>query len=186
VVVIIPKSSDSFPAESRLTFHARLPAEASAQAGSASLHSATPKRKNVPCISDFRGGGFFLKMGRTFFFRGSAQEVSGQCGGAKCGLGFAKTIFWGKGFGKTSANFCFCILSARRRCGGNSARRAQSVPFGYFQTDTAFWLKSELTLTSIRTRNEPPRRRSRAPQAKSSPNPPSAFCLLALLRADCG
>ena len=22
-------------------------------------------------------------------------------------------------------------------CGGNSARRAQSVPFGYFQTDTA-------------------------------------------------
>ena len=25
----------------------------------ASLHSATPKRKNVPCFSDFRGGGFF-------------------------------------------------------------------------------------------------------------------------------
>ena len=23
----------------------------------------------------------------------------------KCGLGFAKTIFWGKGFGKTSADF---------------------------------------------------------------------------------
>ena len=26
-------------------------------------------------------------------------------GGAKYGLGFAKTIFWGKGFGKTSAEF---------------------------------------------------------------------------------
>jgi len=23
----------------------------------------------------------------------------------QCGLGFAKTIFWGKGFGKTSADF---------------------------------------------------------------------------------
>ena len=36
----------------------------------ASLHSATPKRKNVPCSFDFRGGGFFLKMERTFFFLG--------------------------------------------------------------------------------------------------------------------
>ena len=36
----------------------------------ASLHSATPKRKNVPCFLDFRGGGFFLKMERTFFFLG--------------------------------------------------------------------------------------------------------------------
>jgi len=26
-------------------------------------------------------------------------------GGASCGLGFAKAIFWGKGFGKTSAEF---------------------------------------------------------------------------------
>ena len=40
-----------------------------------------------------------------FFFRGSALQVFGQCGGTKCGLGFAKTIFWGKGFGKTSAEF---------------------------------------------------------------------------------
>ena len=118
---------------------------------------------------------FFLKKERVFFFRGSAQEVSGQCGGAKCGLGFAKTIFWGKGFGKTSANFCFCILSARRRCGGNSARRAQSVPFGYFQTDTAFWLKSELTLTSIRTRNEPPHHRLACPAGKKFPQPPLRF-----------
>jgi hypothetical protein len=26
----------------------------------------------------------------------------------KCGLGFVKTIFWGKGFGKTSAEFSAC------------------------------------------------------------------------------
>jgi len=28
--------------------------------------------------------------------------------------------------------------------GGNSARRAQRVPFGYFQTDTASWEMEEL------------------------------------------
>jgi len=70
----------------------------------ASLHSATPKRKNVPCFLDFRGGGFFLKWKGHFSFWGSVLQVFGQCGWAKCGLGFAKTIFWGKGFGKTSAN----------------------------------------------------------------------------------
>ena len=43
------------------------------------LHSFTPR------ISDLAGVKFLLKKGRVFFFRGSAQEVSGQCGGAKCG-----------------------------------------------------------------------------------------------------
>src|SRR3989344_5225591 len=46
---------------------------------------------------------------RVFFFRGSALQVFGQCGGAKCELGFAKNIFWGKGFGKTSTDFCCCV-----------------------------------------------------------------------------
>ena len=36
----------------------------------ASLHSATPKRKNVPYSFDFRGGWIFSKMERTFFFLG--------------------------------------------------------------------------------------------------------------------
>jgi len=31
---------------------------------------ATPKRKNVPCSFDFRGGGFFLKRKGHFFFLG--------------------------------------------------------------------------------------------------------------------
>ncbi|MBI2012286.1 hypothetical protein HYS91_06000 [Candidatus Daviesbacteria bacterium] len=30
-------------------------------------------------------------------------------------------------------------VGARARCGGNSARRAQPVLFGYFQTDTAYY-----------------------------------------------
>src|SRR3990167_10608039 len=48
----------------------------------ASLHSATPKRKNVPCSFDFRGDGFFLKWKGHFSFWGSALQVFGQCGGA--------------------------------------------------------------------------------------------------------
>jgi len=48
---------------------------------------------------------FLLKKERVFFFRGSALQVFGQCVGLQYGLGFAKTIFWGKGFGKTSAEF---------------------------------------------------------------------------------
>jgi len=33
---------------------------------------------------------FFLKKERVFFFRGSALQVFGQCGGVKCGRGKAK------------------------------------------------------------------------------------------------
>jgi len=40
----------------------------------ASLHSATPKRKNVPCSFDFRGGGFFLKWKGHSSFWGSARK----------------------------------------------------------------------------------------------------------------
>src|SRR3989338_3805449 len=49
-----------------------------------------PRKKNTPCISDLAGVEFLLKKERVFFFRGSALQVFGQCGGAKCGLGFAK------------------------------------------------------------------------------------------------
>src|SRR3989344_1149521 len=40
----------------------------------ASLHSATPKRKNVPCSFVFRRGGFFLKWKGHFSFWGSARK----------------------------------------------------------------------------------------------------------------
>ena len=68
-----------------------------------------PRKKNTPCISDLAGVNFFLKKERVFFFRGSAQEVSGQCGGAKCGLGFATTIFWGKDLAKPRLIFAFAF-----------------------------------------------------------------------------
>ncbi len=38
---------------------------------------------------------------------GSAFQVFRQCGGTQCGLGFAKTIFWGLDFRKTETNFVF-------------------------------------------------------------------------------
>src|SRR3989338_7571168 len=55
----------------------------------------------------------FSEKGKDIFLWGSALRVFGQCGGAKCGLGFAKTIFWGKGFGKTSADVCFLNSAGR-------------------------------------------------------------------------
>jgi len=66
----------------------------------ASQSLGNPERKNTPCISGLAGVKFLLKKERVFFFRGSALQVFGQCGGAKCGLGFAKTIFWGKDLAK--------------------------------------------------------------------------------------
>ena len=60
-----------------------------------------------------------------FFFRGSAFQVFRQCDGAKCGLGFAKTIFWGKGFGKTSAEFS-------RPQKGVWGMNAGGLDFGFF------------------------------------------------------
>jgi hypothetical protein len=52
----------------------------------------------------------FSEKGKAIFLWCSAFQVFRQCGGVQCGLGFAKTIFWGKGFGKTETNlfFGFC------------------------------------------------------------------------------
>jgi len=58
----------------------------------------------------FAGGGFFLKWkGHFFLFGVLPSKYSGSVAGLQCGLGFAKTIFWGKGFGKTSADFVFAF-----------------------------------------------------------------------------
>ena len=59
-----------------------------------------------------------------FFFRGSALQVFGQVA-EQCGLGFAKTIFWGKGFGKTSADFVFAFVRAEEGSGEESARASE-------------------------------------------------------------
>jgi len=70
----------------------------------ASLRSATPK-ENTPCISVLRGGEFLLKKERVFSFGVLPSKYSGSVAGLQCGLGFAKTIFWGKGFRKTETEF---------------------------------------------------------------------------------
>src|SRR3989344_4795704 len=61
----------------------------------ASLHSAIPKRKNVPCFSYFRGGRFFLKWKGHFSFWGSAFQVFRQCGGASIRTRFCENYFLG-------------------------------------------------------------------------------------------
>jgi hypothetical protein len=71
----------------------------------ASLHSATPKRKIVPCFFDFREGGFFLKWKGYFSFWALPSKYSGSVAGLQFGLGFGKTIFWGFGFAKASPDF---------------------------------------------------------------------------------
>ncbi|GEM_PF-2993973 len=79
----------------------------------ASLHSATPKRKNVPHFIDLAGG-IFLKNGKDIFLFGVLpSKYSGSVAGLQFGRGFAKTIFWEKGFRKTSTNFFL-------KFGGNS------------------------------------------------------------------
>jgi hypothetical protein len=45
------------------------------------------------------------KKERTFFFGVLPSKYSGNVAGLQCGLGFAKAIFWGKGFRKTSTDF---------------------------------------------------------------------------------
>src|SRR3989338_3054811 len=47
----------------------------------------------------------FSKNGKDIFLWGSALNSSGSVAGLQCGLGFAKTIFWGLDFRKTSADF---------------------------------------------------------------------------------
>jgi len=65
----------------------------------ASLRSATPKKK-CSLLFRFVRDQFFLKKERTFFLWCSALQVFGQVAGLQFGLGFAKTIFWGKDFAK--------------------------------------------------------------------------------------
>ena len=89
----------------------------------ASLHSATPKRKNVPCSFDFRGGGFFLKWKGHFSFRGSAFQVFRQCGGASIRTWFCENYFSGDlDFRKTETNFVFAFVRAEEGSGEESAQ----------------------------------------------------------------
>src|SRR3989338_6355273 len=100
-----------------------------------------PRKKNTPCISDLAGGEFFLKKERVFFFRGSALQVFGQCGGAKCenarakmGLGrnppLAPSVFFWRNSGRTkteNTNSILCLVSFVIASGSSSPRSPSSA-----------------------------------------------------------
>ena len=81
----------------------------------ASLHSATPKRKKVPCSFVFRGGGCFLKWKGHFSFWGSALQVFGQCGGASMRTQFCENYFLGE---RISQNRDYFVIAFCPRGGG--------------------------------------------------------------------
>jgi len=61
-------------------------------------------------------------MERTFFFGVLPSKYSGSVAGLQCGLGFAKTIFWGKGFRKTETTLLLHFVRAEEGSGEESAR----------------------------------------------------------------
>ena len=91
-----------------------------------------PRKKNTPCISDLAGVKFLLKKERVFFFRGSAFQVFGQCGGATAQMAgneplgkmdsvLPKLFSGGKDLAKPRL-ILFWHLSARRRGLGRNPR----------------------------------------------------------------
>src|SRR3989344_339138 len=74
----------------------------------------------------------FSKMERTFFFGVLPSKYSGSVAGLQFGLGFAKTIFWGLDFRKTSADF--------PRGGGVWGGIRAGFAFGFFRR--RLWIKS--------------------------------------------
>jgi len=62
-----------------------------------------PQKEKMFLAFRICAGVIFLKWKGHFSFWGSALQVFRQVA-EQCGLGFAKTIFWGKDFAKHSAN----------------------------------------------------------------------------------
>ena len=89
----------------------------------ASLHSATPKRKNVPCSFGFRGGGFFLKMERTFFFLGFCPpSIRAVWRGFNSDSVLRKLFSGDMDFRKTETNLFLDFVRAEEGSGEESAR----------------------------------------------------------------
>jgi len=58
--------------------------------------------------------------------------LEGETDGIQSGLGFAKTIFWGKGFGKTETNFFggnVDLVSRAEEGSGEESARASDLKF---------------------------------------------------------
>ena len=90
----------------------------------ASLHSATPKSKNVSCSFDFRGGGFFLKWKGHFSFLGSARkDIRAVWRGFNMDSAKRKNNFSGDmDFRKTETNLFLHFVRAEEGSGEESAR----------------------------------------------------------------
>ena len=94
-----------------------------------------PRKKNTPCFSDLAGVKFLLKKERVFFFRGSALQVFGQCGGASIRTRFCENYFLGIWIFAKPRLICFWILSARRRGLGRNFPFAPLFVLGEFGAD---------------------------------------------------
>ena len=97
----------------------------------ASLHSATPKRKNVPCSFDFRGGVIFSKMERTFFFLGFCPpSIRAVWRGFNSDSVLRKLFSGDLDFRKTETNLFLDFVRAEEGSGEESAR--------------AFWISEKI------------------------------------------
>jgi len=68
-------------------------------------------------------GGDFFKNGKDIFlFRVLPWKFPGSVAGLQCGLGFAKTIFWGLDFRKTETNLYLHSARTEEGSGEESAR----------------------------------------------------------------
>ena len=86
-------------------------------------YASNPERKNTPCISDLAGVKFLLKKERVFFFRGSALQVFGQCGGASIRTRFCENYFLGIWIFAKPRLICFLhFVRAEEGSGEESAR----------------------------------------------------------------
>ena len=99
----------------------------------ASLHSATPKRKMFLTLLIFAGVDFFLKWKGYFSFWGSTLQVFGQCGGASIRTRFCENYFLGIWiFAKPRLIFFLHFVRAEEGSGEESARASFRI-FGGFK-----------------------------------------------------
>src|SRR3989344_3160311 len=87
IVVIIPKSSDSFPAEPRMR-HARSAWLFETKSYARTIAPPPPRglggnteRKTTPCISDLAGVKFFFEKGKGVFLSGFLPSITRAVGG---------------------------------------------------------------------------------------------------------
>ena len=112
------------------------------RSATASQSLGNPERKTLLTFLIWRGWNFFWKRKGCFSFGVLPSKYSGSVAGLQCGLGFAKTIFWGKDFAKP--RLIFLHLPARRKGSGEWMRAG--FRFEFWPTGLQ---KAELVVCSI-------------------------------------